>query len=438
MRFAARRHETSPQTVTNFSATILQTLGSAGTRRTDYARQCVAEFDRNGDGSVSALEFQHVFASLQRIEDLAGGATTSFVSSGCRPTLFEATLFPSYSNAYAASAYQATAMLAELDHDGDNAVALEEWTAEKTTTDTNPPEPETPASPPTPDERATDLLAAYDLTGKGYITIDDVVSKWLADPSLGNIANAGTAIEAWDSDGDGKVTREDIVAAYEIMDAADTVVGALGDAQAHQIDLAALDPAKLASLELTEAQLGEWDADGNGTLTRNEVIDGLKLLRLKTAADAETDAFRQLVAKFDANASGAIDRNELAAALGTVALDDAALDATFAAWDSNRDNAIDAPELQTGYQAIKDAQAVVAAYDIDGKGYFDEADLQRAIDENGSAEGQASAHDILLAWDRDGDGKVSVQDVLTMKQAMAVASEAAPASDNTTGSLPTG
>jgi Ca2+-binding EF-hand superfamily protein len=27
----------------------------------------------------------------------------------------------------------------------------------------------------------------------------------------------------------------------------------------------------------------------------------------------------------------------------------------------------------------------------------------------------------MLAWDRDGDGKVSVQDVLTMKQAMAKA-----------------
>lgn len=435
MRLAARRVEKSRIHVTNFAATILQRIAAAGTARPDVARQCAAQFDRNGDGSVSAVEFQHVFAALQRTEALGGGATTSYLTSGFRPTIFDETLFPSYSNAYAASAYQATAMLGQLDTDGDNSVSLAEWTADGAAAPDTPADPAAPdpTAPPTPDERATQLLSAYDLTGKGYITIDDVVSKWMADPSLGNIADAGTAIEAWDTDGDGKVTHDNIVAAYQVMDAADTVIGTLGDAGSGEIALDRLDAAKTDALGLTETQLSGWDANKDGLLTRNEVIDGLKLLRLKTAGDAENAAFAALVAKYDANRSGAIDRDELASALGQVTLDANALDSTFAAWDTNGDAAIDAAELQAGYKAITDAQAVVAAYDTDKKGYFNEADLQRAIDANGSVDGQASAHEILLAWDRDGDGRVSVQDVLTMKQAMdaAAAAQAAVPADGT-------
>ena len=84
--------------------------------------------------------------------------------------------------------------------------------------------------------------------------------------------------------------------------------------------------------------------------------------------------------------------------------------------------------MQTGLSAIKDAQTTIAAYDEAGKGYFDLADLQRVMAQTSGAEDQASAEEIMLAWDRDGDGKVSVQDVLTMKQAMAVAAQQAAAS----------
>lgn len=426
MRLAARWQEKS-LLVTNFAATILQRLTAPGTDRAAFTRQCVAEFDRDGDGNVAGEEFQHVFATLQRIDQMTGGATSSFVSSGCRPTLFEVTLYPSYSTAYAVSAYQANAMLDELDMDGDNAVSAAEWLGEAKldpeTPDTPPTETETSTSdpvtppPPTPDERATELLAAYDITGKGYITIDDIISKWLADPSLGDIANAGNAIEAWDANGDGKVTRDDIVSAYEMMDAADRVVTALGDPTTGRIALDNLSQDKLAALELTDTQLKAWDSDQDGALSRNEVLDGLKVLQIAAQKDAEAAAFQTLVQRYDSNTNGSIDPNELINALGGVTLDEASVQSTFAAWDLDGNQQIDAAELQKGYSAIKDAQATIAAYDIAGKGYFDLADLERVIAEN-PADGQASASDILAAWDRDGDGKVSVQDVLTMKQAM--------------------
>jgi len=433
--------------MTDFAGRIITHLTSAKpTDRADFARRCVSEFDRDGGGTISATEFQHVFAALRRTEELTGGSTTSFVSSGCRPTLFECTLYPSWSNAYAASAYQAMAMLDRFDQDGDAIVSLEELSTDPVAEPPAEPTPETPDTPPTdsvdpppaddpvtpaqtPGERADALLAAYDITGKGYITIDDVVSKWLADPALGDIANAGTAIEAWDTDGNGRVSRADIIAAYEIMDAADTVLAAFGGTATGAIALTTLDPAALNALDLDTNTLSGWDADKNGALSRNEIIDGLKLLRLATASDAEKQAFQTILARLDTNGDGTVSSTEMAQAMTDLALDPARLDETFAAWDSNGDRGISLDELQAGYAAVNEAKSIVAAYDIAGKGYFDATDLQRVIDENGATEGQGSAADILAAWDQDGDGKVSVQDVVAMRALMAAAAATTPATD---------
>lgn len=431
--------------MTDFATRIISQLTSASTTdRASFARQCVREFDRNADGSVSAAEFQHVFAALRRTDELTRGSTTSFVSSGCGPTLFECTLYPSWSNAYAASAYQAMAMLDRFDHNGDSIVTIDEFSADPVseqptaptdTTSTTQPDPTTPTDPaptpdpveaaPTPAERADTLLATYDITGKGYITVDDIVSKWLANPQLGDIANAGNAIEAWDTDGNGQVSRADIIAAYEIMDAADTALSAFGGAETGSIDLAHLDPDALKALDLTATQISAWDADKSGTVSRNELIDGLKLLRLQTAKDAEQQAFATIFGKLDANHDGSIDSNEFASTMTDLALDPATLNATFTAWDRDGSNGISVDELQAGYTAVKDAKAIVASYDTAGKGYFDQADLQRVLDANGNNDGQnngqASAAEILAAWDRDGDGKVSVQDVIAMRSLMAAA-----------------
>lgn len=429
--------------MTDFAGRIITHLTSAKpTDRADFARRCVSEFDRDGGGTISATEFQHVFAALRRTEELTGGSTTSFVSSGCRPTLFECTLYPSWSNNYAASAYQAMAMLDRFDQDGDEIVTLEELSTDPLD-DPTPEPPETPTTDPvdpppaddpvtpaqTPGERADALLAAYDITGKGYITIDDVVSKWLADPALGDIANAGTAIEAWDTDGNGQVSRADIIAAYEIMDAADTVLAAFGGTTTGTLSLTALDPTALTALDLEASTLTAWDADKNGALSRNEIIDGLKLLRLATASDAEKQAFQTILARLDTNGDGTVSSTEMAQAMADLALDPARLDETFAAWDSNGDQGISLDELQAGYAAVNEAKSIVAAYDVAGKGYFDEADLQRVIDENGATEGQASAADILAAWDQDGDGKVSIQDVVAMRALMAASTATSPATD---------
>lgn len=414
----------------DFAANLITRLKALGTDRADFARQCVREFDRNEDGTVTASEFQHVFASLQRTQELNGSNGSSFVAAGGRPTLFAVTLFPSYSNQFAISAYQATAMLDAFDQDGDYALTLAELekdaepVSEETqdTAETNPaddtPESEAPLSAA---ERADQLLALYDLTQKGYIAIDDIVSAWLKDPSLGDIANAGNAIEAWDMNGDQRVSREDMIAAYTVMDAADSVIAAFDHALDGRFALDAIDENKLATLDLTYEQLAAWDQDEDGTLTREDIIDGIKRLNLASASEAEKLAFETLLARFDTNKDGVMNETELGATLGDVTWDEDALKANFAAWDLDASGGIDASELQLGFTAIKEAQAIIAAYDKDGKGYFDAADLQRVIEENPDATNQASADEILAAWDHDGDGHVSVQDVLIMQDIMKAA-----------------
>ena len=172
---------------------------------------------------------------------------------------------------------------------------------------------------------------------------------------------------------------------------------------------------------MTTEQINAWDTDKSGTVSRNELIDGLKLLRLQSAKDAEQQAFAKIFARLDANQDGMIDSREFASTMTDLALDPATMNATFTAWDRDGSQGISVDELQAGYNAVKDAQAIVASYDIAGKGYFDQADLQRVIDTNGTMDGQASAAEILAAWDQDGDGKVSVQDVIAMRSMMAAA-----------------
>ena len=58
----------------------------------------------------------------------------------------------------------------------------------------------------------------------------------------------------------------------------------------------------------------------------------------------------------------------------------------------------------------------MASYDLDKKGYFNLADLQAAIDASPDKASSAPAADILAAWDANGDGKVTAQDIINVLQ----------------------
>jgi Ca2+-binding EF-hand superfamily protein len=403
--------------VTDFAANIRAGLAAMQPNREAFARHCVSEFDRNTDGSVSGAEFLKVFASLQRTDEVAGSGQTSYVSAGIRPTIFDCTLFPAFSRNYAISAYQAHSMLETYDRNGDQSVTLQELlyvdpppVEETKQTDAQPADETPPPSGPAPltaEQRADDLMALYDSTQKGYIDISDIVSAWVNDPSLGDISQAGNAISAWDRDGDETVTREELIAGYQNLDAANAMITALGDATSGTIKLAALTDAQLATIDMSREELSAWDADTNGELSRTEILNALRKASITTP---ETIA-QALITHFDSDQSSTLNSDEFAQVLATYNMDSMQAQESFTAWDLDRDGAISSSEMASGINLIQDAKAQVAKFDIDNKGYFTLDDLQTAIAADPSST-TASAEDLMLWWDVDGDGKVTPQDVI--------------------------
>jgi Ca2+-binding EF-hand superfamily protein len=86
----------------------------------------------------------------------------------------------------------------------------------------------------------------------------------------------------------------------------------------------------------------------------------------------------------------------------------------FTAWDLDRDGAISSAEMATGLKTIQDAKAQVAVFDKDQKGYFTLEDLKTAIAADPTST-TASAEDLMLWWDVNGDGMVTPQDVIARK-----------------------
>ena len=70
-------------------------------------------------------------------------------------------------------------------------------------------------------------------------------------------------------------------------------------------------------------------------------------------------------------------------------------------------------ELQNGAQQVLQARSIIAQYDLTNKGYFDAADLAAALgpDTNGTQADQIKQ--IMNFWDVDGNGQVSVAEVMS-------------------------
>ena len=177
----------------------------------------------------------------------------------------------------------------------------------------------------------------------------------------------------------------------------------------------------ISSAEFADAQKNfvAWDADKDGKLTRQELIAGLEAADL---APRQNDAppapvvppdadpallAATLLAQYDTDGSGGISLAEFTAHIQTV---DAAT--TFAAWDTHADGELTLEELQTGIAQVQQAQSIVKQYDVANKGWFDAADLEAAIDPASVADVSARALQIMSFWDTNGDGKVTVDEVI--------------------------
>lgn len=448
----------------DFASNIIGALAASRTTRAKDAQTVLSEFDANGDGKVTGLEFQKVFAVLQRTQDMSGGhgagQSAGFHATGVRPTIFECTLYPSFSKNFGLSQYQAVEMLGSFDKNKDKVVTLDELSGvDSSTPATNPPktDPETnpitdpvtpppPPPPPSPAERADALMAQYDKTKKGYVTLEDIAGAWILDPSLGDVSQLANIVQAWDANSDGKIMRAEVLSVFTIMDTADAMLARMGEPPQNpasgappSISLAKVTDEQLTQLDISRDTLNSWDANKNGALTRAELIDGLRALGLQAAPPppGAADYAQALLASFDANKDGALGFDEFSQAVAPDKMDATAARSAFDAWDANQDGSISIDELTSGVDAARSATELMANYDLANKGYFDITDLQRVLDATPAEGARPTAEEFMAAWDLDGDGHVTTQEVVTglllQKQ---TSSQAAPPATETT--LPTG
>lgn len=386
----------------DYAQRLLSLLNAAGTQRGAYARQLASGMDRNGNQSIDGAEFQHVFATLL-VDPTRMPEVTGAVGS-VHKTIFAETLYPSFSRNHAIAAYLAQEALDGLDRSGDGSVSVDEldgtWT------------------PPTAAQRADDLLAKYDKTNKGYIDLADIRAAWMADPSLGDVSKAQAAIDAFDQNIDGHVTRDELTAGYQAMDRADQLLAAFDPQQTGMIDLAATTSLAPGEFADARAKFADWDTNTDGKLTRQELIAGLETAdspivpppappTIPTDPDPALLA-ATLLAQYDTDRTGGISLDEFKM---HAQVNDPA--ATFAAWDTQADGELTLEELQTGIAQVQQAQSIVQQYDLAGKGYFDQADLEAALDPATVDNIADRAKQIMSFWDANGDGKVTVDEVIS-------------------------
>ena len=388
----------------DYAQRLLSLLNAAGSQRAAYARQLTAGFDQNGDQKIDGAEFQHVFATLL-VDPTRMPEVTGSVSS-VHKTIFADTLYPSFSRNHAIAAYLAQEALDGLDRSGDGVVSVSEFDGTWT--------------PPSAAQRADDLLAKYDTAQKGYIDLADLQSAWSADPSLGDASKAQAAIDAFDQNADGHVTRDELTAGYDAMDRADQLLHTFDPNQTGTIDLAAAAAMALPQYADAQAKFAEWDSDKDGKLTRQELIAGIEQADAKAQAPTPPPAppnipsqsdpallAATLLAQYDTDHSGGISLDEFKAHAQVA--DPAA---TFASWDTQADGELTLEELQTGIAQVQQAQAIIQQYDLQGKGYFDQADLEAALDPASVDNVADRAKQIMSFWDANGDGKVTVDEVV--------------------------
>ena len=122
------------------------------------------------------------------------------------------------------------------------------------------------------------------------------------------------------------------------------------------------------------------------------------------------------MSQIDANTDGQINLGEFLNYAGSNPAMSADPVSTFNAWDTNSDGYLTLDEMQTGIQTIQQAQAIVSQYDTAGKGYFDVTDMEAALQSmdptTAPADIATQAQQIMGFWDANGDGQVTVQDVI--------------------------
>ncbi len=257
-------------------------------------------------------------------------------------------------------------------------------------------------------QQADHVLSTYDRAGKGYFDAQDVATVFSNNPALGDPLAAHDVVAAWDDDQDGKVTRDELINGFTTLNLADAIMAQFDPLATGKITLADVGTNTLPSLSNASETLASWDTNKDGFVTRDDVIAGIRHLNTAPAPKPVSDDPAALFKTYDANGDNTITADEIASNSPSTG-DPSSI---MAAWDTNADGSISQTEFTDGLALIKQATGIVSHYDSGGKGWFDQSDLQAAIESNPANSGGPTAADLMAFWDANGDGKVTVPDVL--------------------------
>ena len=271
---------------------------------------------------------------------------------------------------------------------------------------------------------ASNILSQYDTANKGYFTQGDIQTVLDANPSANQGLTAQNVMSYWDIDSDGQVSMAEILSGMSgyISDnqnkAPVTANSVYTDAKTSaqttisQFDTAGkgfITAADVAAAYTANASLGDptqasstiaaWDLNNDQQVTSDELVSGIEL----------SGWANSLLSQLDPTNLGYID----VAALTQLKVSMPAIpnaNQVIASWDGNGDGKVDQTELVTGLK--QQANQLIGTFDQTNKGYFTLNDVQSTLAKTTTVDTQLEAGNIMVQWDLDQDGRVTLSEAI--------------------------
>ena len=411
------------------------TTSASAASRVATADKIFGVLDPKNTGTVQKSDFLQLYSLLSPDKGAAGADSFGITATsyGIAPSTYgvqSETYVPPdfFLQASSASVIHAANVFSSLDTDKSGALSKSEFMAGLGVPTTPPITPSaSDALVADATAQADKAMAMFDTAGKGYFDVNDVSAAFTKNPQLGDAATAENTVAAWDDNKDGKVTRDELIGGYTTMNLADSLMNQLDPTGQGYIDTAQLSTVSLPSFPNAATIIAGWDKNNDGQVSRQEVIDGFHALNVSPSAPPPSDTDpKVLFAKYDANQDGSIDLSEMEVATGSNPSDPTKAATTLAAWDTNNDSKVSLQEFTDGLALIKKATGIIAQYDTAGKGYFNQADLQASIDSGATMPEGETVESMMAFWDSNGDGQVTVPEVLSGLAKSAIADTTSP------------
>jgi len=282
------------------------------------------------------------------------------------------------------------------------------------------------------------MLSKYDTIGKGYIDQTDLMTAWIADPTLGNPLQAANTIAQWDTNGDRNVTSSELTLGATVANIAGQIQAMLDPSGLGFIPTSQITNATAAGLPYSASTIQAWDKNGVGQISSQELISGVNqslnafiakfdtthkgcftIADVQAAINAHPDGFggasaADLVARWDLKGDGQVDASEIAAIQLTAIQANNTPNTPPPGWTS---------ALAVLQSAQTQAASMLGQYDEANKGYITQADLVTAFTNNPALGDPTQASTILSTFDLNGDGQLSRDELINGDQLQTLANK---------------